>query len=180
MEGTRNKLKSFAWFTGKLFLAIAIINVLFYISVGTINFAQDKYYEGAIIKLGSHAWVFAHGGYEYVCHNGTKLYATHDFTEGCDYAHITTYKGENWVTLDFINSFTNYGYNYIWVSMCGTGDSECVYQYANGTCIKWDEAVSRNTHKGETIPLFTGLGFVRLSNEKKYYDWFSPSKTNAL
>ena len=162
-------------FTGKLFLAIAIINVFFYISVGTINFAQDKYYEGAILKLGSHAWVFAHGSYEYVCVNQTaigeeKRYLSKDYIEGCDYAHITIYKGENWVTNGLIYDLKEQGYKHIWVSMCGTGDNECIYQSADGTCFEWDKNVSRNEHKGRTIPIFTGLGFVRLSQPKYFFE----------
>ena len=141
-------LKSLIKTTITYILIVILLNAVFYTSVLLkIKPFYNIFNNYMIIKLPWHqAYVFAHGAY----------YQNSTVAE-----HSTVINGEFVSTYDLLSSLHNKGYNYIWVSMCGTATE---YILINSTdSIKWMDYVNRNTISNRSFPIFTGFNFIRIS-----------------
>lgn len=140
----------------KIILIILIfiigVNSLFWILVEfNVYPISDLYKNGLIIGFPyfHYAMVFAHGSYhEY---NKTLI------------VHQTYYKGVSISTRYLLDRLHEQGYNKVWISMCQTGNHPyMIYNLKTKEKILWYDWVSRNKNPGTTIPIFIGLGFIRL------------------
>ena len=133
------------------FLFIFIINISFWMLCG---FKFEPIYSanknGVVLKIPSlnYAMVFAHGFYD------NNSYSK---------AHYTKLGKTILPTKQVIDKLYQEGYNKIWLSQCETGNSDYMIEYHNGTKVQWYDYVSRNKKQGLTMPIFIGLGFIRLS-----------------
>ena len=120
--------------------------------------AEHLYRNGLIVRIPSlhYAMIFAHGGY-----------ISGDRTDNATVTyHAMSYQGERYATLRFVQDLRREEYEYIWGSWCGSGDHEYIgrIEWQDGTIAEfpWPSYVSRNTRPGPTMPVYVGIGFVRL------------------
>lgn len=150
------KIRKGIFWTAMLFISIVLfINtfayMVFYFPI--IPQAHQLYEDGLVVKIPQfhYAMVFAHGSW-----GGEGSY--HDTYLSDD---MYTPHSQNIPTLDLINELKLEGYNHIWLSQCGTGDSDIIdYEMIEGTWepIYWDslEGVSRKKSPGVSFPIWVG------------------------
>lgn len=173
-----NKSKIFSLFV-VIILSTILLNVLFYASI-KYNIYQpltDLYMHGLIIKIKPYAFAFVHGSFiketlirHFDYENNTVYYRGSQ--------HITLYNRKLVSTEDFVLSLYLDGYTHIWGTWCHSGDynyisnytvevfnyqDKMVTAYPREYIVPWPSYVSRNTKPGNTIPIFVGIGFVRIS-----------------
>lgn len=151
------------------FIAVALINILFWSMVG-LRFepTEEVYRKGIVIRIEplDYAMVFAHGWYQYSCIdkdvrvvNGSNITVCLNWA---DY-HVTYLNYNLTPTIDILDTLHSEGYDKVWLSQCHTGDNPYMIKYYNGSDdILWYDWVSRKETEGRTIPIFTGFGFARI------------------
>lgn len=138
-------------------ISIVIINILFYGIVGMRFDAIDEiYYNGIIVKINpiGYAMVFAHGDYHKTC---VDMHCTK-----YDHYHATYSRDGSVPTKDLLDRLYKEGYTQVWGSWCNTGNYPYMFKYGNGTEVKWYDWVSISGKNGTTIPIFTGVSFIRV------------------
>lgn len=138
---------------------VLFFNLLFGILLIT-NFppAQQLYRNGLIVRVPSlhYAMIFAHGGYINDASGGI-VNVTY---------HAMNYHGRQYSTWQVVNGLRREGYYNIWGSWCGSGDHDYIERIdfpGISYEVSWPSYISRNTKPGPTMPVFVGVGFVRIS-----------------
>lgn len=129
----------------KRFLIIAVIiiiaaNGIFYAIVPPF---MDVWEEGRMFVFGKYGFIFAHG--HWVDSYREKIVG-----------HVTELGYEEFWTEELVDSLKKIGCDYIWVSMCHSGDYDFMsYDKIWGIKKLWPKEVSR-PKSGKVIPLFYG------------------------
>jgi hypothetical protein len=156
------------------FLFVLVVNVGFWVLVGlSFGPVEDLYRSGLVVKLKpfGRAYVFAHGSYDYgyevpepvpnwSIDLGPRTWGQSNLNSPV--YHSMDLGDSEYSTLSYVNELREEGYTYVWGSWCRAGDHEFIMRYRNGTEVPWPDWVSRNERPGTTIPVFWGLGFVRI------------------
>lgn len=133
---------------------IIVANLGFWFLVGTeFSSLSNLYRDGTVVKVGPTALVFGHGNW-----NEEKGVIKH-YT-------FTSYKGElvYTPTLDLVSRLHKEGARWVWGTWCFSGDHSYIEKdIVTGKETRWPRYVSRNKTPGETLPIWLGLGFLRLS-----------------
>ena len=153
----------------RILLALAalvlVANVMFWILVG-VQFSpvSSRYEGGRIVRLGPVALVFGHGDW------GTVDGIESHFTTVADRGNTISEP-----TIQLVERLHQEGARWIWGTWCYSGDHDYVVKdHITGEEIPWPEYVSRNRHLGMTLPVWVGLGFVRLGlGPAHQYDEYS-------
>lgn len=138
-----------------LIVVVILSNILFWVLVGTqFSLVKDEYDYGRIIRVGRMAFVFGHG--EWITEKGVEQHYTTAFLhEGVDVKRPT---------LEVVQELHHEGVTWIWGTWCYSGDHSFIRRdEKSGKETPWPGYVSRNMQPGETLPVWLGLGFVRLS-----------------
>ena len=135
---------------GITILVLLIGNLLFW-SILSFKFGAlgDLNKNGLIIGIKPYAWAFVHGNYIMWDENTVS--------------HVTTFDGGIYRTLDFSQQLYDAGYTHVWTSACETGDYDMIEYNINGTGTYWPDWIDRNKVPGKTVPVWVGLGFIRIS-----------------
>ena len=135
---------------------IVIINLSFWGLVGMkFSPVEDVYDNGFVIKIKplNYAMVFSHGWYKKDCSANLT---------SCDHYHTIRLNNDSIATKDLLDDLYSEGYTKVWGSWCNTGNYPYMFKYDNGTEIEWYDWVSISGKKGTTIPIFTGVNFIRI------------------
>lgn len=104
--------------------------------------------EGYVLKIGSRAWIFAHGKYVF---DQNKL----------RFAHITFWKNSTILTGELVREIETTGVEKVWMSQCESGDSVyAYYDFDRGIAERWDARTDRKA--GVSVPFFIGIKFIRI------------------
>jgi hypothetical protein len=136
-------------------VTIILSNILFWLLVGfQFSPVKDQYDDGRIVRIGRIALVFGHG--EWIKKDSVEEHFTTAYLrEGLEIKRPT---------LEVVEQLRREGSLWIWGTWCYSGDHNFIRRNVyTGNEVEWPSYVSRNENPGETLPLWLGVGFVRLS-----------------
>ena len=139
--------------------------------------AEQLYSNGLVVRIPSlhYAMVFAHGWYITVnrdaAGNVTSEINAPDNSAPKGSVRVTVHEmmlnGTIFRTDRYVQQLHDQGYTTVWGTWCNTGDHNFStrIELPDGTMDEtpWPSYVSRNTNPGPTMPIYVGIGFIRIS-----------------